>query len=91
MILEAFAAGVPVLAFRRGGIPEIIEDGRTGFLCDTPAEMAQRAIELLQGGRTQLRAVSEAARESWCRQFRLETWQHRMTAEMQRCAGTTVV
>ena len=87
VILEAFAAGVPVLAFRRGGIPEIVEDGRTGFLCDTPAEMAQRAIELLQNGRAQLRMVSEAARESWCRQFRLEMWQQRMIAEMERCAS----
>lgn len=87
VILEAFAAGLPVLAFRRGGIPEIIEDGRTGFLCDTPSEMAQRAIELLQGGRERLRAVSEAARESWCRQFRLETWQQRMITEMERCAS----
>jgi hypothetical protein len=87
VILEAFAAGLPVLAFRRGGIPEIVEDGRTGFLCGTPAEMAQRAIELLQGRRTQLRAVSEAARESWCRQFRLETWQQRMITEMERCAS----
>jgi glycosyltransferase involved in cell wall biosynthesis len=87
VILEAFAAGLPVLAFRRGGIPEIVEDGRTGFLCDTPAEMARRAIELLQGGWTQLRAVSEAARESWCRQFRLETWQQRMITEMERCAS----
>jgi glycosyltransferase involved in cell wall biosynthesis len=32
VIAEAYASGVPVIATRVGGIPEIIEDGRTGFL-----------------------------------------------------------
>ena len=86
VILEAFAAGLPVLALRRGGIPEIVEDGCTGFLSDNPAEMAQRAVELLQGDRARLRAVSEAARESWRSRFQLETWQQRMITEMERCA-----
>ncbi len=87
VILEAFASGLPVIAFRRGGIPEIVEDGRTGFLCDKPGEMAQRAVELLQGDRARLRAVSEAAREIWRRQFQLEAWQQRMITEMERCAS----
>ncbi len=33
-ILDAFAAKVPVVATRAGGIPEIVEDAQTGFLCD---------------------------------------------------------
>lgn len=42
--MEALASGTPVVAFRRGALPEIIEDGRTGFLVGSVEEMAT-AIE----------------------------------------------
>lgn len=38
--MEAIAAGTPVIAYRAGALPEVVEDGRTGFLVDGPAEMA---------------------------------------------------
>jgi glycosyltransferase involved in cell wall biosynthesis len=34
VILEAYSYGVPVIGARRGGIPELIEDGETGLLFD---------------------------------------------------------
>jgi glycosyltransferase involved in cell wall biosynthesis len=37
--MEAMACGTPVLAFRRGALPEVIADGRTGFIIDTVAGM----------------------------------------------------
>lgn len=39
VLIEALACGTPVLAYRRGSIPEIIEDGATGFVCDDLNEM----------------------------------------------------
>lgn len=33
-IFEAYAHGIPVIGSRRGGIPELIDEGRTGFLFD---------------------------------------------------------
>jgi glycosyltransferase involved in cell wall biosynthesis len=39
--MEALAAGTPVIAYRSGAIPEIIEDGRTGFLVNNATEMAE--------------------------------------------------
>ena len=34
-IIEGYAAGVPVIGAKIGGIPEIIEDGRTGYLFES--------------------------------------------------------
>lgn len=42
--MEALACGTPVVAFRSGALPEVIEHGRTGFIVDAPSELAE-AIE----------------------------------------------
>ncbi len=40
VIIEALLAGCPVIAFARGAAPEIVEEGRTGFLVSGVREMA---------------------------------------------------
>ena len=40
-VVEAMLSGTPVIAFRRGAMPELIVDGVTGFLCDTEDEMVE--------------------------------------------------
>jgi N-acetyl-alpha-D-glucosaminyl L-malate synthase BshA len=47
--LEAMACEVPVVASRVGGVPELVDDGVTGFLClpDDLAAMANASIRLL--------------------------------------------
>ncbi len=37
--IEAMASGTPVISFRRGAAPELIVNGKTGFVVDTTAEM----------------------------------------------------
>jgi glycosyltransferase involved in cell wall biosynthesis len=40
VMIEAMACGTPVIAFRRGSVPEVVESGVTGFVVDGPEEMA---------------------------------------------------
>ena len=35
VLIEALACGTPIIAFRNGSVPEILEHGRTGFIVDT--------------------------------------------------------
>ncbi len=49
VMIEAMSLGVPVVALRRGSVPEVVKDGVTGFVCDTPEELPdalQRVGEL---------------------------------------------
>lgn len=36
---EAMSCGTPVIAFRRGSVPEVVKDGKTGFIVENTAEM----------------------------------------------------
>ena len=57
--MEALAAGTPVVAFRNGALPEVVEDGVTGFLVEDVEGMAQAIAE---AGRLDPEACRAAAR-----------------------------
>jgi glycosyltransferase involved in cell wall biosynthesis len=56
---ESMLCGTPLIAFRRGGVPEGIDHGRTGFLCDTVGEMAALVSRLPELDRAAVRAEAE--------------------------------
>ena len=48
VMIEALACGTPVIAWRNGSVPEVIEDGVTGFVVDS-VEEAVRAVGRVAG------------------------------------------
>jgi glycosyltransferase involved in cell wall biosynthesis len=62
VMIESMLVGTPVIAFRHGSAPEVVEDGVTGFLVDIEGEMAQRIGQLDRIDRTRCR---ERARSRW--------------------------
>jgi len=60
VLIEALACGTPVIARRRGSVPEIITDGRTGFVCETEDEMVAAVARLETLSRAACRAEFDA-------------------------------
>jgi glycosyltransferase involved in cell wall biosynthesis len=72
--LEASAAGVPVVATAVGGIPEVIENGETGFLVSAgrPELIAEKVNELLADAKLRAR-FGAAGRERMQMQFTFDS------------------
>ncbi len=48
VMIESLACGTPVIAWRNGSVPEVIDDGRTGFIVESVAE-AVEAVDRIAG------------------------------------------
>ena len=59
VMIEAMACGTPVIAFRRGSVPEVIEDGVTGFIVDNEQEALRAIKRLPELDRRRVRAAFE--------------------------------
>ena len=59
--LEAMASSVPVISSNAGGLPELVEDGKSGYTCDIGdiETMSNRAISILD--KSNLKGFKEGA------------------------------
>ena len=77
MIQEALAAGTPVVGFSAGGVPEMVDHGRTGWLCPVGDQLAlnQNLRDALTGD--QLVQYGEAARSAIREKFDMDVFGRR--------------
>jgi glycosyltransferase involved in cell wall biosynthesis len=64
-ILEAMAYGLPVIAPKVGGIPEMIDDGISGFLIDSrnPLDFAEKCLKLIHDKNLRLKMGADARKK----------------------------
>jgi glycosyltransferase involved in cell wall biosynthesis len=69
-LLEAMSSGLPVVATNVGGIPEIVEHGRNGYLVPLkhPEDIAERLLEF-NADKEKMRSMGQKARESILERF----------------------
>jgi glycosyltransferase involved in cell wall biosynthesis len=58
-MIEAMACGTPVIAWRRGSVPEVVDDGVTGFIVETVEDAVDAVGALDQLSRPSCRRVFE--------------------------------
>ena len=71
--MEAAASGTPVIAFRRGALAEVVQDGVTGFLVDSVDEAA---LALHKISRISPAACVQHARENFSASKMAERYLH---------------
>lgn len=67
-IVEAFAAGTPVVGANIGGIPELVDEGNTGFICE-PGDVQSMADAILRGASAFLEQPAYARLQHNCRSY----------------------
>jgi glycosyltransferase involved in cell wall biosynthesis len=59
VMAEALACGTPVVGLRRGSLPEIVEDGVNGFVCENLEQMVAGVASLVSVNRRECRRTAE--------------------------------
>jgi glycosyltransferase involved in cell wall biosynthesis len=89
VILEALAAGLPVVSTRHAAIPSTVEDGKTGVLLPalaTPEQIAE-ALKGLLSNRQKLAEMSRASRAAYLEKYTLEKCHARLFDVFRRVAS----
>lgn len=87
VIPEAFAAGVPVVAFNSGGVAELVEDGVSGILVHehTPRALAAAILRAVDAP-SALNAIAARAYQRWQDRFTLARFQSEVCDAVERAA-----
>jgi glycosyltransferase involved in cell wall biosynthesis len=59
VMIEAMACGTPVIAYRSGSVPEVIDEGVTGFIVENEVQAVEAVARLARLDRRRVRAKFE--------------------------------
>jgi len=90
VMIEAMACGTPVIAYRSGSVPEVIDDGVTGFIVDSEEEAVNAVKKLAQLDRKQVRARFEQRFSAGRMAKEYETQYRKLIASATAGQGTRV-
>ena len=90
--MEAMACGTPVIAYRKGALNELVQHGRTGFLVNNVAEMADAisAASEINSDICRREAESRFSSERMIEKY-LGLYQQAVNAELSRPAQLSEV
>jgi glycosyltransferase involved in cell wall biosynthesis len=86
-VLEGMAAGLPVVATRVGGMSELIDHGRTGFVVDPEPTAIAKALDHVLSHPDQAHEIGIAARKEARRRFRRERMAREIAALYEETAS----
>ena len=89
VLLEAMEQSLPCISTNEGGIPGIIEEGKTGFIVEkhSPQQLAEK-IEYLIDHPMICAKMGKAGKEKFQREFTLEKFENRMKDILKECIAS---
>jgi hypothetical protein len=94
VMIEAMACGTPVIAWPRGSVPEIVEDGITGFLVESEAEAVAAIGRIRDLDRRHIRErfderfTARRMAEEYINSYRMLMFQSQMHVETRQIKRT---
>lgn len=90
VLLEAMERGIPCIGTDEGGIPDIIENGKTGYIVEKkkPQKLADKIAYLIEHPEIRM-TMGKAGRDKFLKEFTIERFENRMT-EILNSVLTTV-
>lgn len=86
VLLEAMQHGVPCVSTAEGGIPSIIDDGKTGFLVERQnAKMLAEKMAWLMEHPEECKCMGMKGREKFEREFTLDVFERRLKSILEQC------
>jgi glycosyltransferase involved in cell wall biosynthesis len=91
VLLEAMSYGIPIIATNQGGIPDVVQDGETGFLVNknNPSQLADRMAVLANNSELRAR-FGTRGRKRFEEKYTVDVFERKMVNALDRCARNVI-